>query len=269
MGNGRSGPRAKALHPAAAVAAAVVGTLAMAGSQRLATSLPGFRTSLVVAELLLVVPGLLALGLGGVPLRAGLGLSRIDGRTARLCLAAGVTLWIASAGLIQLQAWIWPPDPAYLELFRRLHRALRPTGPLDAVLSVLAIAVAPAVFEELLVRGIVLPAFVPPLGPGGAVVGSALVFGLMHLDPYRFAFTFTVGLVLGFMRVRTRVLPPSVLAHAVLNALTFGLAPFLDDPAETAADPVLGAVLLLVGVAATLAVLRRLRPALTPPRPAA
>jgi membrane protease YdiL (CAAX protease family) len=95
---------------------------------------------------------------------------------------------------------------------------------------------------------------------------SAVVFAVIHLDPYRTPFTLVLGLALGFLRVRTGSLAACVVAHAVLNALTFAVVPFADDPSEGMPDPrpALGAGLLLAGSAASWAVLRFL-PSLTPP----
>ena len=68
------------------------------------------------------------------------------------------------------------------------------------MLSVLAIAVAPAVCEELLFRGLVLHSLLPLLRTAGAVAASALLFGLIHLDfssggatLYRVPFAIAVG----------------------------------------------------------------------------
>jgi membrane protease YdiL (CAAX protease family) len=145
-------------------------------------------------------------------------------------------------------------------MFRRIHEALRPANAFDAVLSVLAIAAAPAVFEETLVRGVVLPSFRPALGATGAVLASALLFALMHADLYRLLFTFAVGAVLGVVRLRAAALLPCILVHATLNTLTFLAAPLVDDPSEPLPDPrpLLGAALLALGMAVTALLLRRL-----------
>jgi membrane protease YdiL (CAAX protease family) len=215
----------------------------------------------MVSETLLMAPGLLALLLAGVPLKDGAGLHRINPRTSLLSLGTGATLWLASLGLLELQYAVWRPPADYLEAFRQLHESLRPSGVLDAALSVLAIAVFPAVCEEILVRGIVLPAFARTFGPGLAVVGSALGFGLMHLDPYRFPFTLGVGLALGLVRLRTGSVLPTVLAHTALNTLTFALAPLFDDPSAPMPEPqpLLGLGLLVVGVGFWYLTLRCLR----------
>ena len=131
---------------------------------------------------------------------------------------------------MEMQSLAFPPPPGYLDAFRAIHDALKPTGPLDGTVSLVVIAILPGLCEELVVRGALLPSLVGRLGPGGAVVGSAFLFAAMHADPYRFLFTLTIGLVLGLLRLRTGSLWPPVLAHVTLNALTFAIAPLVDDP---------------------------------------
>ena len=155
------------------------------------------RGAIVVASALLAVPSLVALALHGVPMAAGLGTLAIPRRAALLAVAAGLGFWVASLGLIEVQYAMWPPPDGYLEGFRRLHDALRPNSALDALWSAIAIAAAPALFEETTVRGVLLPALRSWLGGVGAVLASAVAFALMHADPYRFAFTFAVGAALG------------------------------------------------------------------------
>jgi len=251
------------VHPLVGLAAAIAGTAAMlSAGQVLGGHLP-VRASITIGSALLALPALLSLALLGRPLTRTLALRPADNRTVRLTVAMGASLWLASLGLLELQYTVWPPPPGYLELFRRIHEALRPANPLDAVLSVIAIAAAPALFEETLVRGVVLPSFRPVLGATMAVIASALLFALMHADPYRLAFTFAVGIALGVVRLRANALLPCILVHGTLNTLTFLAAPFVDDPSEPlpAPRPLLGAAFFAVGVAVTILLLRRLREA--------
>jgi membrane protease YdiL (CAAX protease family) len=260
MGQEGSAARPQLLNPWIALAAMAAGTIAMVAASPLAPFL-GLRTTLIISETLLPLPGLLALLALAIPVRQHLGLVPVPQRQAILSVLAGLTLWMASLGLFELQYTVWAPPESYLRQFRWLHEQLRPAGPVDAIWSVAAIAIVPAVCEEILVRGIVLPAFARPLGGPLAVVVSAGLFGLMHLDGYRFPFTFAVGLALGAIRLRTGALLPVILAHAALNALTFSLAPLIDEPSNVMPEPqpLLGMVLLMFGGSATLVVLSRLR----------
>jgi membrane protease YdiL (CAAX protease family) len=240
--------------------AVLVGVAAMPLAAGLVASF-GIRPTLLLAELALVAPGLICLALFAVPPRTGLALYALDGRRVAISLAAGVSLWAASLGLLEVQYALWQPPSGYLETFRRIHEALRPHGFLDALLSLGAIALAPAVCEELLFRGIVLPSLLRPLGPAAAVILSSLLFGVIHLDTtgsgvslYRVPFAIVVGVGLGALRVRTGSLVSPILAHALLNAITFAVVPFADDEGLGAAapNPLLGAGLLLFGSAITI-----------------
>jgi membrane protease YdiL (CAAX protease family) len=128
------------------------------------------------------------------------------------------------------------------------------------------IAILPGLCEELVVRGALLPSLLERLGPGGAVFTSALLFAAMHADPYRFLFTMTIGLVLGALRLGTGSLWPPVLAHVTLNALTFAIAPLVDDPSQPyTPQPALGLACLVAGAAVAAPLLRALARKPVPP----
>jgi membrane protease YdiL (CAAX protease family) len=257
----RSNPRL--VIPAwSAILAAVLGTILMFASSPVLVRHVSLRAVIVLASLLLALPSVVALVIHGVPLAEGLGIGPISRRVAFLALAAGLGFWVASLGLIEVQYSVWAPPDGYLEAFRRLHDALRPANPLDALWSAIAIAAAPAVFEETTVRGVLMPSLVSWLGGPASVAASSVVFALMHADPYRFVFTLAVGVALGMLRLRTGSLWPSIIAHGTLNVLTFATAPWLDDPSQPLPDPRpwLGAGLLVLGAVIATLVFYKLRP---------
>jgi membrane protease YdiL (CAAX protease family) len=231
----------------------------------------GVRPMLVASELALASPVLLALafprGREAVPLRP------VGARAIVIALGSGAALWGASLGLLELQYAVWPPPPGYLQEFMRLHELLRPRGPADALLSVLAIAVAPGVCEELLFRGLVLQCLLPRLGAALAVAGSALLFGIIHLDfssggatLYRVPFAIAVGVGFALLRLRSGSLVPAMLAHALVNATTFTAA--LQQPPQAtlpAPQPLLGLGLLVGGAALQAFLLTRLSAGGAPP----
>lgn len=249
----------------AAAAATLLGIAAMVGGAvgPAAQLGLGLRGQIAVGTLALAVPAVVALLLRREWWPSVRGDRPVTGRTAGLSLLLGAALWVASAGLMEVQSLVVPPPPEYLDAFRAIHQALAPRGPLDALVSVLVIAVLPGACEELVIRGVLLPALGRVLrGAAVAVLVSALVFAVIHLDAYRFLFTLSLGLVLGAVRLGTRSLWPPVIAHATLNTLTFVIAPFVDDPSQPyTPSPVLGALCLATGVAAAWPLLRALVPA--------
>jgi len=238
----------------------LAGTLGMVLAGGLLVRGLSLRLTLLVSETALVLPALLALLLWPLPLGRALRLDPLDWRLLLLSFLGGAALWVASLGLLELQYAVWMPDPGYFERFRLIHQALRPKDAFDALVSVAVIAAVPAVCEEILLRGTLLPSLDRAMGPSLAVLISAGLFGLIHFDAFRFLFTFGVGLALGVVRLRAGSLTPPILIHATLNTLTFLAVPYLDDPTVPPAPrPGLGATLLLAGALVGTLVLRPLR----------
>lgn len=83
------------------------------------------------------------------------------------------------------------------------------------------VLIAP-VCEETIFRGLVLTIFDGKLPKWLGILISALVFALIHLpSPIAFIYTLTLGVVLGFVRYRTKSLVPCVLAHIIFNATNY------------------------------------------------
>lgn len=92
-------------------------------------------------------------------------------------------------------------------------------GWLPLLLNLVMYAVLPALVEELVFRGWFLAA----LQPGGerrALVLSALLFGLAHGNLTQMPFAFLLGLLFGWLYLRTGRLWPSVIVHFLNNSLS-------------------------------------------------
>ena len=256
--DGSASPSPIKVPPALAVTA--LGVAAMVASPQLALRLSldlGLRAQVAFGTLLLALPAAVYLLARPAAVRAALGAGSVSRRSTAVSALLGTALWVGSIGLMEMQSLVYPPPPETLELFRRLHAALAPSGPLDALVSIGVIAVLPALCEELVMRGVLLPSLAAVVPATPAVVLTAAAFALIHFDPIRLLFTFVLGLVLGFLRLRTGSLWPPVVVHLTLNTLTFAVAPLVDDPsAPYTPQPVLGFACLLVGTAVAWPLLR-------------
>ena len=88
--------------------------------------------------------------------------------------------------------------------------------------SVLMLAVLAPVMEEVLFRGILLESVREKYSSGRAIVVSALMFGVIHIIPQQVVNAFVIGLILGFIYVRTDSLWPVIIIHALNNFFVFG-----------------------------------------------
>jgi membrane protease YdiL (CAAX protease family) len=235
-----------------AVAALLVGFGAMQLVVR--TSPLGARGTLLVGQGALLLAFVAAALVARRPWREAFSWRPVAPGAMLLAAGCGVSLWVASAGLLQLQYAVWPMPPDMLRIFEALHGKLDLWPPGQGVLSLLAIAVGPAVSEEVAFRGALLGAVRRHVPEAPAIVLSAIPFALVHF-PYLWPFTFGLGVVLGVLRRRTASILPGAIAHAALNTTTVLVTARFHDasvPGESVSVP-LGLAVLVLGAAMSIA----------------
>ncbi len=94
------------------------------------------------------------------------------------------------------------------------------------VFLLLAVAVVAPVFEELICRGVILEAVRSKRGAWAACVVSALIFAMIHVHLQLVLNAFVVGLLLGFIYLRTNSLFAPIMIHAINNLLSYLLLIF-------------------------------------------
>ncbi len=127
-----------------------------------------------------------------------------------------------------------------------------PVGVPGFILSVLSTIVVPALAEEFACRGVVL-GYLKKFGEGFAVIVSAVMFGLMHGNFEQMPFAFLVGLVLGFVTVKSGTILIAMAIHAFNNgiSLLFDYLPSsISDAAKNTSYAVFLVVCLLLGIVA-------------------
>ena len=96
--------------------------------------------------------------------------------------------------------------------------AAKGRGAVGATLLVLVVVVGAPLFEELFFRGLVLRSFAARYNDGLALVGSAVMFGLIHFQPLQLPALVMFGLVVGYAAQRTGRLGLGIAIHAGFNA---------------------------------------------------
>ena len=125
-------------------------------------------------------------------------------------------------------------------------------------IAYLIIAVMPAVCEEALHRGFIQATMKSIRREWVIVLVMGLVFGIFHLDPYRFAATAILGMALTYVMLKTRNIVMPALFHLINNSLsvivTFATAKSLQTMEQTNTSAALSSGLgigsyLIIGVA--------------------
>ena len=159
--------------------------------------------------------------------------------------------------LVGSSAWL-----VNLTLVSQLNLPEGPTKVLEGLINelplvptILAIAVLPAVAEEIVFRGVLARSLARQHRPWLAVVMSAAVFGIYHLVPQQVVATFLLGCLLGFFTLRSRSLLPAMVIHFLNNAIAVVVSRDGTGWLERhAAASVIGAsVLTAAGIALALA----------------
>jgi len=126
-----------------------------------------------------------------------------------LCIVPGITLAV------------WTLQNVLEQLFplARWQQAMFDQMMSHGLASVVTGCVIAPVLEEMLFRGIILRSFLGQYSRRGAILGSAFLFGLAHLNIYQFAAAVALGAISGWLYERTRSLWPCILLHASYNSL--------------------------------------------------
>ncbi len=126
--------------------------------------------------------------------------------------------------LSQIVNMIFPFPSEYLEQLGKLFQMKMPLWQ-----QFLIIAVAPGVCEELLFRGF-MPRFFEGSSQKAVIVITALLFAAFHLDPFRFLPVFALGLLLGYLTLRSGSIYNSMLSHALNNGTALLAMSFATHP---------------------------------------
>ena len=87
------------------------------------------------------------------------------------------------------------------------------------ILFLMAIALAPAIFEELYCRKALIK-FLKPQGSLFAILISSLLFGLIHMNLQQFIFAFIVGIILALIYEYTNNIIYTMIIHFINNAVS-------------------------------------------------
>lgn len=127
------------------------------------------------------------------------------------------------------------------------------------IFYVISLTLAPAFIEEIVFRGIVMQSL-RRFGDVFALVSSALIFGIFHLNLIQMPYAFILGLCIGYFVMRTGSLWVGVAVHFINNsaAVVFEfLYPYMTEEQYILANSVYNLVLSLLAVIAVVFILMK------------
>lgn len=116
------------------------------------------------------------------------------------------------------------------------------------VLDVIGTAIVPAISEELLFRGLILVALLP-YGKKTAILGSSVMFAIMHQNFGQIVYTFGMGIVLALIVVKTQSVWGAIILHFLNNLFSVANTSLYYLYPTTKADFISNIMVLVVLVA--------------------
>lgn len=127
-------------------------------------------------------------------------------------LALTALICLASILIIEYLMWVLPSMPDLMEQkFELLNTSW---------LGILTVAVFAPILEELMFRGAITRTLLKKYNPTKAIILSALIFGIFHLNPVQIFSATLIGLLLGWIYYKTASLVPCILIHILNNSLS-------------------------------------------------
>lgn len=148
-------------------------------------------------------------------------LFKLDKATLKICFSWSL-LAIVFGGI----GYIW-------ELYERsVHGGASGESALVSTLggvtpALLFIAVFPAIFEEILFRGVMMTRFEKMFNRSISLAMVSMIFAIIHQNIHSLLWLFCMGLFLGFLRNKSESIFPGMFAHFLLNGTLILLNYFL------------------------------------------
>ena len=128
----------------------------------------------------------------------------------------GVILWGVAFGLANLYGMLIAPYVGEAPSLVGLEDQL---AAMPLIMQFVFLALTPGICEEFLMRGFALKPLSNRFGNVAAVLITASIFALIHLDLVRMVPTFLLGLAFGIVTVRSKSIYPAMFLHVLNNAI--------------------------------------------------
>ncbi|MDO9680221.1 MAG: type II CAAX endopeptidase family protein [Bacteroidales bacterium] len=134
---------------------------------------------------------------------------------------------VFSINIITEPLTMWMDVPEFLKQFLEQVQS-------NKISSFIAVVVFAPILEEIFCRGIILRGLLAHMSPSKAILWSALMFGIMHMNPWQAIPAFILGLLMGWIYYKTHSIWIVILIHFINNGFSYLITVFFPElPAET------------------------------------
>jgi sodium transport system permease protein len=182
-------------------------------------------------------------------------------KTVWLTVVTTAAAFVLIGVVAMFQEQIFPRPQNYQELWEQV---LKQFHQIPLILTFALVAMLPGICEELFFRGFLLHGIRKKLADRDSILLVGILFGVFHLDPYRFCPVTLLGILFGYMVTKTGSIFTGMIAHITNNTIailisyaaqTFqkrNLPLALSSPEEIPLFQIILALIPLIGIALTI-----------------
>lgn len=175
-----------------------------------------FLPGLYVTEWLLILgPPLFLLWRKNVNIKETLKLHQFNITHVLLGIVSGLGIFFISIRTVIVMEDILGPYPA-----TEFYEAVYPETWLAFIPWILAVAFSAGICEEVLYRGFIQNGLTNHWGPVKGLIVATIFFTAAHLDPWRTPAVILIGLLAGYMLIRTQSLYTAIAVHMTANTVS-------------------------------------------------
>ncbi len=210
---------------------------------------------IVVSAVMVIVPFFIVAKSMGVRIISDVSFKKSEKGLFLPCLLLGVGLCLFSSFAVAFGGQLF----SAFGIEFPSHETIFPKGVFGVTVAILSTAFFPAFLEELALRGFVL-GFLRRFGDAFAIICSAAVFGIMHANADQIVFAFLVGLVLGFITVKTESIWCAIAVHFINNLNSVLLSYFPGEQLLSSLLLVVIFTVLVIGALWGITALQKIKP---------
>ena len=179
-------------------------------------SLIGVKTELFLLEAVLILPALFFTLRNKFPAVTLFRLRPVNRNVVMASILVGIAFTVVTDEIDRIVQLFFPMP----EILRNaIEESLKIQTTSDLIIIIISAVFLAAIVEEMLFRGFVQTSFEYHFDVTKAVMSSALIFTIVHFNPWWAIQVMIIGIILGVMAWKSNSIIPSMIVHLINNGI--------------------------------------------------
>ena len=179
-------------------------------------SLIGVKTELFLLEAVLILPALFFTLRNKFPAVTLFRLRPVNWNVVMASILVGIAFTVVTDEIDRIVQLFFPMP----EILRNaIEESLKIQSTSDLIIIIISAVFLAAIVEEMLFRGFVQTSFEYHFDVTKAVMSSALIFTIVHFNPWWAIQVMIIGIILGVMAWKSNSIIPSMIVHLINNGI--------------------------------------------------